>query len=154
MFTARSGSAPNPATNLGALSYTTGVAKANHSTTVAQERKEHKAVLKCFHIQEGVTIGLRKVIIDGVPKELIVDLEDEDTFYDKVALRDLITVVMGIATPDTTLESIELIKLCDVPRIFDTKEKVSLQFKKRVKHIKDLRSVHGIETSETELMAK
>ena len=86
-----------------------------------------------------------------MPKELIVESEDEDTFYDKVTPRDLIAAVMGNATPDTTLESMELIKLRDAPLSFDTKEKISLQFKKRAKHIKDLLSVHGIETSESEL---
>ena len=54
----------------------------------------------------GATIGLRKVIIDSVPKELIVELEDEDTFYDEVAPLDLIAVVRGSAPPDTALESI------------------------------------------------
>jgi hypothetical protein len=81
-------------------------------------------------------------------------LEDEDTFFDEVEPRDLIAAVMGSATPDTTLESMELIKLRDAPLVFDTEEKLSLQLKKRAKHIKDLRSVHGIQTSETELMAK
>jgi len=154
VFTARSGEAPNPAANPGALSYTTGVDAANRSTTMAQEREDHEANLECFHTQEGVKIGLRKVIIDSVPKELIVELEDEDTFYDEVAPRDLIAAVMGNATPDTTLESMELIKLRDAPLSFDTEEKISLQLKKRAKHIKDLLSVHGIETSESELMAK
>ena len=89
-----------------------------------------------------------------MPKELIVDLKDEDTFYNEVAPWDLIAAVMGNATPNTTLESMELIKLRNAPLSFDTKEKISLQLKKRVKHIKDLLSVHGIETSESELLAK
>ena len=89
-----------------------------------------------------------------MPKELIVELHDEDTFYDEVAPRDLIAAVMGNATPDTTLESMELIKLRDAPLRSVTEEKISLQLKKRAKHIKDLLSVHGIDTSEPELMAK
>ena len=91
---------------------------------------------------------------NSMPKELLVELEDEDTFYDKVTPRDLIVVVMGNATFDTTLESMELIKLRDAPLSFDTKEKINLQLKKSAKHTKDLLSVHGIETSESELMAK
>ena len=118
---------------------------------MAQEREDHEANLKIFHTQEGVTIGLCKVTIDSVPKELIVELEDEDIFFDKVAPRDLIAAVMVSTTPDTTLESRELTKLRDAPLIFDTKEKIRLQFKKRAKHIKDLLSVHGIEMNETEL---
>ena len=154
-FSTRSGgTAPAPADNPGALSYSIGVAEANRATTMAQEREDHGVALEIFHTQEGVTIGLRKVIIDSVPKELIVELEDEDTFFDEVEPRDLIAAVMGSATPDTTLESMELIKLRDAPLVFDTEEKLSLQLKKRAKHIKDLRSVHKIQTSETELMAK
>ena len=154
-FTTRSGgTAPNPANNPGALTYTTGVAAESRSTTMAQEREDHGVSLEIFHTQEGVTIGLRKVNIDSVPKELIVELEDEDTFFDEVAPRDLIAAVMEAATPDTTLESMELIKLRDAPLVFDTEEKLSLQLKKRAKYIKDLRSVHKIETSETELTAK
>ena len=107
-----------------------------------------------FHTQEGVIIGLRKVIINSVPKELIIELKDEDIFFDKVTPRDLIATVMANATSNTTLKSMELIKLRDAPLIFDTEEYISLQFKKRAKQIKDLRSVHGIETRETELTAK
>merc|ERR1712086_1046417 len=61
---------------------------------------------------------------------------------------------MASSTSDTTLKSMEFIKLRDAPLIFETEEKISLQFKKRAKHIKDLLSVHGIQTSETELMVK
>ena len=89
-----------------------------------------------------VTIGLHKVIINSAPKELIVELEDEDTFYNKVTPWDLIAAVMASATPDTVLKSMEIIKLRDVPLIFDTEEKISLQFKKRAKHINDLLGVH------------
>ena len=121
---------------------------------MAQEREDHKANLECFHTQEGVTIGLRKVIVDSVPKELIVELEDKDTFYNEVAPRDLIAAVMDNATPDTTLKRMRLIKLRNALLSFDTEEKISLQLKKRTKHIKDLLRVHGIETSELDLMAK
>ena len=101
---------------------------------MAQEREDHKANFKMFHTQEGVTIGLHKVIINSVPKELIVELEDEATFFDKVAPRNLIATGMSSAIPDTTLKSMELTKL-RASLIFDTEEKHSLQFKKRVKHI-------------------
>ena len=87
---------------------------------MAQERKDHEANLEFFHTQEGATIGLRKVIIVSVPKELIVELEDEDTFFDEVAPRDIIALGMASATSDTNLETMELIKLRDVPLIFDT----------------------------------
>ena len=80
----RRGASPAPATNPGALRYTTGVAKENRAPTMAQEQEDHGVSLKKFHTQEGVTIGLRKVIIDSAPKELIVVVEDEDTFFDEV----------------------------------------------------------------------
>ena len=130
-FRTRSDTNPAPATNPGALQYTIGVAEAERATTMAQERENHRVALEIFHTQEGVKIGLRKVILNSVPKELVVELEDEDTFFDEVEPRDLIAAVMGSAMPDTTLESMELIKLCNAPFIFDTKEKLSLQLKKR-----------------------
>jgi hypothetical protein len=105
---------------------------------MAQEQEDHGVSLKIFHTQEGVTIGLRMVIIDSVPKELTVEMEDEDTFFDEVKPQDLIAAVMGSATLDTTIESMDLIKLRNAPLIFDTKEKLGLQLKKRAKHIKDL----------------
>ena len=93
---------------------------------MAQECETHEVGLGAFHTQEDVIIGLQKVIIASVPKELIVELEDKDTFFDEVALLDLILTVMGSATPDTTLESMELIKLHNTLLIFDTDKKPSL----------------------------
>ena len=43
-------------------------------------------------------IGLRKVVIDSVLKAVILELEDDDTFFDKVAPRDL-----GSRTPPASL---------------------------------------------------
>ena len=84
-FRTRSGvTGPAPATNPGALKYTIGVAEVNRATTMAQERENHGVSLEIFHTQEGVTIVLRKVILDSFPKELIVELEDENTFFDEV----------------------------------------------------------------------
>jgi len=39
---------------------------------------------EAFYTQEGVTIGLCKVIIASLLKELIVELEDEDTFLTRL----------------------------------------------------------------------
>jgi hypothetical protein len=66
------------------------------------------------------------VIIDSVPKELIIKLGDVNSFFGYIAPRGLIEAVMDAATPDTTLESTELIKLCNAPLIFDTDKQLSL----------------------------
>ena len=121
---------------------------------MAQERKNHKVALKAFHVQEGLSIVLCKLIIDSVPKELIVKLEGEDTFVDKVVPRDLIATATESATPNTILESMELVKLCNASLVFNTNKKLSLQFKQHANHIEDLLHVHNIKTSEMECMVK
>jgi hypothetical protein len=98
--------------------------------------------------------SLRQINIGSVLIVLLINLEDEDTFFNKVFPVDLIAAVMGSATPDTTFESMELIKLCNAPLVFDNNKKLSLQLKQRTKYIKDLLWVHKIETGETECMAK
>ena len=50
-------------------------------------------------------------------------------FFDKVTLQDLIAPIMGSATPDTPLKSMELSNIRDAPLIFDTKEMLYIQFK-------------------------
>lgn len=110
--------------------------------------------LKLLHTQEDVTIRVCNVIIDSVSMEFIVEIENEDTFFDKVDTRDLITVVMENFTHDTTLESMELIKLRNTSLVFDANKNILLQLNQRTKHINDLRRVHHTETSESECMAK
>ena len=85
-------------TNPGGLTYSTGVPADSRSTTMAQERTDHEVAVEAYRTQEGVTIGLRKAIIDSIPKELIVELEDDDTFFDEVLPLDLIAAVMANAT--------------------------------------------------------
>ena len=80
-FTTRSGANPAPAANPGRLMYTPGVIAESRSVTMAQEREDHEVALEAFHTQEGVTIGLRKVIIDSVQKAVILELEDNDTLF-------------------------------------------------------------------------
>ena len=77
--------------------YTPGVIAKNQLVTMAQEREDQKVALEAFYTQEGITSGLRKVIIDSVPKAVILELEDDDTFFDKVAPRDLIAAVIDNA---------------------------------------------------------
>ena len=107
-FTTRYGTNPAPAVNPGGLTYTPGENTENQLVTMAQDCKDHEVALKAFHTQEGVTIGLGKVIFDSVPKAVILELEDNDTLFNEVASRDLITAVMDNATPDTILKSMEL----------------------------------------------
>ena len=121
---------------------------------MAQERDDHEIASEMFYTQEGVESGLRKVIIDNVPEEILVELADDDSGFDDVDPRDVIAAVMANATPDTTLEAVDLIKLRDEQLVFDEDTKLALQFKTKSKHIKDLLRVHGIETSDTEFMAK
>lgn len=118
---------PTPDINPVALRYLTGAGKGKRVITMAQEREDHKVGLKIFHNQEDVTTGLRKVIIASVSKDLIVELEDEDTFFDKVEQRDLIATVMGSTTSDTTFKSMKLVKLCNTPLAFDTNKKLNLK---------------------------
>ena len=82
-FNTRSGVTPQSATNPWALTYTTGIVADAQSITMAQERENHEMALKVFHTQEGVTIRLCKVVIASVPKELLIELEDKSTFFDK-----------------------------------------------------------------------
>jgi hypothetical protein len=79
--------------------------------TMTHKRENHEVCLEAFHTQESVTIGPRKVIIVSMPKKLIVELEDEDTCFNKVALHDLVAVVIMSVTTGTTLDSMELIML-------------------------------------------
>ena len=58
---------------------------------------------KAFYTQEGVITGLRKVIIASVPNELIVELENKDTFFNKVPHLDFTKAVMKSAMFNTTL---------------------------------------------------
>ena len=153
-FRARAGVDPSVAANPGRLTYATGVAADARAVTMAQERDDHEIANEMFYTQEGVESGLRKVIIDNVPEEILVELADDDSGFDDVDPRDMIAAVMANATPDTTLEAVDLIKLRDEQLIFDEDAKLALQFKTKSKHIKDLLRVHGIETSDTEFMAK
>ena len=153
-FHTRAGANPSVASNPGRLTYATGVAPEARAVTMAQERDDHEIELEMFYTQEGVKSGLRKVIIDNVPEEILVELADDDSGFDDVDPRDVIAAVMANATPDTTLEAVDLIKLRDEQLIFDEDTKLALQFKTKSKHIKDLLRVHGIETSDTEFMAK
>ena len=63
-FTTRSGANLAPAVNPGGLTYTPGVIVENRLVTMTQERKDHEVAFEVFHTQEGVTIELRKVIIN------------------------------------------------------------------------------------------
>ena len=96
---------------------------------MSQEREDHEVGLETFNTQEGVTNGVRKAIIDSVPAQLLVELEDDETGFDEVDLKDMIAAVMANATPDTTLEAIDLIKLHNAPLVFATETKLSLQLK-------------------------
>ena len=51
-FNRRAGKNPRPATNPGALNYTTGVVPEARSITMAQERENHEVNLEAFHTQE------------------------------------------------------------------------------------------------------
>ena len=61
---------------------------------------------------------------------------------------------MVSTTSDTTLKSMDLIKHRDTSLVLDTSKKLSLQFKQRVKLIKDLLRVYTIVTSKTEITEK
>ena len=111
---------------------------------MAQEKQDHEIGLEMFYTQEGVKSGLRKVIIDNTPEEILVELEDDDSGFDEVDPKDMIAEVMANATPDTTLEAVDLIKRRNEQLIFDQDTKLSLQFKTKQKDIKDLLRVHGI----------
>ena len=153
-FRARAGVDPSVATNPGRLTYTAGVAPDARAVTMAQERDDHEIANEMFYTQEGVQSGLRKAIIDNVPAEVLADSEDDESGFDDVDPKDMIAAVLANATPDTTLEAVDLIKLRDEQLIFDQDTKIGLQFKTKSKYIKDLLRVHGIETSPTEFMAK
>jgi hypothetical protein len=60
VFNKRSGKNPQPATNPGVLSYTTGVVADARSITMAQERENHEVNLKAFHTEEGVITAADK----------------------------------------------------------------------------------------------
>ena len=153
-FRTRAGADPSVAANPGRLVYATGVAPDSRAVTMAQDCDDHEIGLEMFYTQEGVKSGLRKVIIDNVPEEILVELEDDDSGFDDVDPKDMIAAVLANATPDTTLEAVDLIKLRDEQLIFDQDTKIGLQFKTKSKYIKDLLRVHGIETSPTDFMAK
>ena len=75
---------PTPAANLGVFKYTTGVAEAPRSTPMAQEYNNYGVGLELFHTQQGVTIGLSKVLIASVPNESIVEFVDNSIFFEKL----------------------------------------------------------------------
>ena len=111
------------------MTYTNGVVADFQTTIMAQQFEDHNVALETFHIQEGNTIRLRKFIIDSVLKKLIVELEKENTFFNKILPRDLLTGITVNATPVTTLESMELIQIHDTTLFFVTNKKLSLQLK-------------------------
>ena len=55
---------------------------------MAQEREVHEVALEMFYTPEGVKSGLRKVIIDNIPEELLVELESDDSGFDEVDPKD------------------------------------------------------------------
>ena len=82
-FKIRCGENPTPSTNPGSPVYLTWAKTIRCATTRAQARENLKVDIKTFHIEYGVTIRLHKVIITSVT-ELLVELENEDIFLNKV----------------------------------------------------------------------
>ena len=153
-FLMRASVNPTLAVNPGRLTFTHGIAAELHSITMSQEQEDHEVGLEAFNTQEGVSSGLCNTIIDSVPEQLLVELEDDKTGFDVVDPKDMIAEVIANTTPDTTLEAIDLIKRRDAPLVFDTETKLSLQLNQRQKDINDLRRVHQVETSKTGFIAK
>ena len=147
-YIARTGVGYTEAVRPGPVDYTGATTNAQ----IARVKDTRLANVETFNTQEGVRTGLRKAIIANVPAELLVVHEDPDSGLDEVEPRVLLATIEARAAPVTSSDAKTLKTARDKPLVFDTDVPLATQFAVARKSIADLRRVHNIATSETELM--
>ena len=119
---------------------------------IARIKEERTAALETHNTQEGARTGLRKKIIANVPRALLVALEDADSLLDEVDPRVLVATLKARAAPVTVVDAQTLKAARDKRLTFDDETPLATQFALVEKAKADLESIHGVSTSETELM--
>lgn len=107
---------------------------------------------KTYNTQEGVRVGLHKIIVANVPAKILVEIKDAESGLDKVEPRTLLETIKRRATPVTCLDPKALKTAHDAPLTFDTSDSLTTQFTLIKKAITDLQRIHSVATSESEMM--
>ena len=119
---------------------------------LAQEKVNHSVTAELFHTQEGVVLALRKAIIVNVPKDIIIELKDPEYDYDEVHSQTLLAHIIANADPESVLDARQLKALRNTALTFDGDKNLATQFVAIGKIMDKLNRIHGIATSETEMM--
>ena len=136
------------ATNPGTVKFSPGA----DAVALAQEKVNHSVVAKIFHTQEGVVLALCNAIITNVPEDIIIELKDPEYNYDKVHPRTILNHIIANADPESVLDAKQLKALLDTALTFDGDKNLATHFVAIRKSIDKLKHIHGIATSETEMM--
>ena len=119
---------------------------------IARIKEDRTTALEAHNTQEGVRTGLRRKIIENVPRALLVALEDADSLLDEVDPRVLIATLKAGAAPVTVVDAQTLKAARDKRLTFDDETPLATQFALVKKAIADLASIHRVVTSESELV--
>ena len=123
-----------------------------NNTGIARIKEARTAALEAHNTQEGARTGLRKKIIYNVPAPLLVVHEDAESGLDEVHPCVLMATLKARAAPVTVLDAQTLKAVRDKKLMFDDETPLATQFAIAKKAKADLLSIHGISTSETELV--
>ena len=150
---------PNYTTRTGGVDYVEAVRPgpldltgATTNAAIARAKETRTAALEAHNTQEGARTGLRKKIIANAPRALFVALEDTDSLLDEVEPRVLMAALKARAAPVTVIDAQTLKAARDKRLTFDDETPLATQFALVEKARADLHSIHGVSTSETELM--
>ena len=148
MYNERTTKSYTDARNPGTVTFVPGA----DDVALAQEKVNHSVAAELFHTQEDVFLSLRNAIIANVPKDIVIELKDLEYDYDKVHPRTLLTHIITNAKPESVLNAKQLKALHDTALTFDGNKNLATQFVAIRKSMDELKRIHDISTSETEMM--
>ena len=99
-----------------------------------------------------VVVTLCNAIIANVPEYSIFDLKDSEYNYNEVHPHTILTHIIANAEPVSVLDAKQLKALHDTSLTFDGNKNLATQFVAIQKIMDELKRIHGIATSETEMM--
>ena len=132
----------------GAIDFTGATTNAQ----IARIKETRATDFETYSAQEGARASLRKLIVANVPAKILVELKDADSALDEVEPQRLPETIKERTAPVTCLDAMALKTACDALLTFDTSDPHATQFAVIKKKIADLWCIHGIVTSESEIM--
>lgn len=116
-----------------------------------QRRTDHQADREQYYTQEGVINALKYLILNNIPKETLVEIEDNDTEFENITPLEMMNHLRTNARVTDVFDKKQLLDALNAPIVFDGDLPLKGHSKNVDARIKLLKK-HNVEASETIIM--